>query len=196
MIALPLEWRAAPLQGLLKGRPLLRPEHVLLNAPVINLRQAFDAIGQAVQDSRGPSASEASDRLLRRETHRSTLIGQDIALPHAQVFGLRAPIVAYLRPAQPIAMAADEAPAVRHIVALLVPKPAAVPHFELLTRLTQLLRDPALRVALARCRTAADVCELFELHGGYGESARRDLGYIGHRAPASRRSPRPLRERS
>lgn len=165
MIALPLEWRAAPLSGLLRGRPRLRPQHVLLNAAVMNLRQAFELVGRQVQGPRGPSAAEVGDRLLRREAHRSTLIGQGIALPHAQVPGLRAPVAVYLRPAQPIGLPGGGDPLLHDILALLVPKPAAVPHFELLDRLAQLLRDPTLRAELARCHNAFDVCRLFALHG-------------------------------
>lgn len=163
MNSLPLDWCAAPMQGLLKARPLLRPEHVLLRAPVTDLRQAFDAIGRRIESARGPSAAAISERLLRRERHGSTVLGQGIALPHAQVSGLRAPVVAYLRPLRPIRARPADGQMVEDLLALLVPKPAAVPHFELLARLTQLLRDPTVRHELARCRTAAAVCELFAL---------------------------------
>jgi hypothetical protein len=43
-----------------------------------------------------------------------------------------------------------------------VPKPAAVPHFQLLSRLECSLRQPALRRALADCRTPEDACRVFE----------------------------------
>ena len=164
-MSLPLDWRPAPLQGLLHGRPLLRPEHVLLRAPVVDLPQAFSAIGHLVEQPRGPSAPEMADRLLRREARRTTVIGHGIALPHAQVPRLRAPVAAYLRPLQPIALADGGGPPVRDILALLVPKPAAVPHFQLLERLAQLLRDPTLGRELARCQSVLDVCRLFALHG-------------------------------
>lgn len=165
MITLPLDWRPAPLHGLLQGRPLLRSEHVLLRVPVGNLRHAFDAIGRLLELPRGPSAQDVSDRLLRRETRRDTLVGHGIALPHAQVPRLRAPVAVYLRPLQPIALSDSSGPLVHDILALLVPKPAAVPHFELLERLSQLLRDPTLSAELARCHTPCDVCQLFAMHG-------------------------------
>lgn len=118
-----------------------------------------------VEPPRGPSAAEVGERLLRREARRTTVIGHGIALPHAQIPKLRAPVAAYLRPLQPIAMSDGSGPPVRDILALLVPKPAAVPHFELLDRLAQLLRDPTLGGELARCRSADDVCHLFALQG-------------------------------
>ncbi len=165
MIALPLDWRPAPLQGLLHGRPLLRHEHVLVGAPVVDLRQAFDVIGRLVEQPRGPCAQEVGDRLLRREARRTTVIDRGIALSHAHVPRLRSPIAAFLRPLRPIALPDGSGPPVHDILALLVPKPAAVPHFELLDRLAQLLRDPTLGAELSRCHAASEVCRLFALHG-------------------------------
>lgn len=161
MNTLPLDWRAAPLHSLLRGRPLLRPEHVLLQAPVNDLRQAFDTIGRMAQAPRGPSAEVLSDRLMRREAQRCTLAADGIALPHAQVPGLRSPVAAFLRPAEPLRLAEGSAAPVHDMLALLVPKPAAVPHFELLDRLLRLLREPLLQRELARCSTAIHVCQLF-----------------------------------
>jgi hypothetical protein len=84
-----------------------------------------------------------SERLLRRECLRSTIPDRGgIALPHAQVSGLRAPVAAPLRALRAMRMAAADGPLVQDFLVLLVPKPAAVPHFELRARLAQLLRDP------------------------------------------------------
>ena len=159
--ALPFDWRAASLQRLLRGRPLLRPEHVLLRAPVSSLRQAFDAIGRLAHGPRGPTSALISDQLMRRGARRCTLVAPCVALPHAQIPGLRAPLAAYLRLAQPLCLDDAEGGEVQLMLALLVPKPAAVPHFELLDRLKRLLRDPRLHRDLARCRTASHVCRLF-----------------------------------
>jgi PTS system nitrogen regulatory IIA component len=162
MWSLPLQWRDAPLSGLLNGRPLLRPEHVRLDVLVAGLDDAFDLIGRLVQRPRGPTAAVISDRLRRRESRNSTVLGHGIALPHAQVPRLRVPVTAYLRLRHAIAAGECGQAAVRHLIALLVPKPAAVPHFDLLSRLENGLRNPATRQALADCRTPEEVCRLFE----------------------------------
>lgn len=162
MWSLPAPWRDAPLSGLLNGRPLLRPEHVLLDLTVTDLDEALDSVGRLVQTARGPDAVTISDRLRRREARESTVLGQGVALPHAQVPGLRAPVTAYLRLRRPVAGGANGLHPVQHLVALVVPKPAAVPHYQLLSRLEDGLRQPALRRALAACRTPQDACRVLE----------------------------------
>lgn len=162
MWSLPAPWRDAPLSGLLNGRPLLRPEHVLLDVAVADLDEALDAVGRLVQTARGPSAAVISDRLRRREARDSTVLGHGVALPHAQVPGLRAAVTAYLRLRRPVAAGAAGHGPVQHLVALVVPKPAAVPHFQLLSQLDGCLRQAALRRALAACRTPEEACRLFE----------------------------------
>jgi hypothetical protein len=66
MNTLPVDWHTAPLQRLLRGRQLLRPEQVLLEAPITSLRQAFDTIDRLAQGPRGPTHELISDRLMRR----------------------------------------------------------------------------------------------------------------------------------
>jgi PTS system nitrogen regulatory IIA component len=158
----PLQWRDAPVSDLLNGRPLLRPEHVRLDLALADLVEAFNLVGHILQGPRGPRAETISDRLRRREARESTLLCHGIALPHAQVPALRAPVAAYVRLRPVVTDGREGGAAVEHLFALVVPKPAAVPHFELLAHLSHRLRSPAMRQALAACGTPPEVCRLFE----------------------------------
>jgi PTS system nitrogen regulatory IIA component len=135
---------------------------VLLDLAAADLDEALDVVGRLLQTARGPKASTISERLRRREARESTVLGHGVVLPHAQVPGLRAPVTAYLRLRRQVAGGAAGLHPVQHLVALVVPKPAAVPHFQLLSRLEGSLRQPALRRALADCRTPEDACRVFE----------------------------------
>lgn len=145
-------------------RCLLRPEQVGLDVQVDNMLEVIGAVAGLAQRPRGPSAQYIAARLARREARRTTMLGRGLALPHADLTGLRAPMAVYLRPQQAVAIATPDGQPLCDILALLVPKPAMSVHFELLDRLTRLLLDPALRDALLRCRNAVSVCRLFFCH--------------------------------
>lgn len=137
-------------------------ERVLLNAPMTGMQQAFEAIGQLACGTRRPQAAEIARRLWGRERHGSTALGYGVAIPHAQITGLRRPAAVFLRSLNPLPFQAPDGRPVFDVLAILVPKPAAPRHFALLASARNLMSDPDFRQALAACGDARCVWQLFD----------------------------------
>jgi len=153
-------------------KDILSLECVVLGAPVTSVEQAFEAIGQVVR-LRGPARrAEIAQRLGVRESHGTTAIGYGLAIPHAQIKGLKRPVAAFLRPRRPIPFEAPDGKPVSDLLVLLVPKPAAPQHFALLADVRHLLSDRDFRDVLTRCIDPLEVWQLFEQWPFYTGAAR------------------------
>ncbi len=147
---------------ILKLHEILSSERVLLNAPMTGMQQAFEAIGQLACGATGPAAAEIARRLWGRERHGSTALGYGVAIPHAQITGLRRPMAVFLRSLHPLPFQAPDGRPVFDVLAILVPKPAAARHFALLASARHLMSDPDFRQVLAACDDALCIWQLFE----------------------------------
>ena len=145
---------------------LLTPLHVALNAEVSSRDQLFERIGWMIHARRGPTPPEVARHLMTRELRSSTALGHGIALPHADVPGLRRPVAAFVRPRTPISFDAPDGKPVTEVLALLVPRPGTAAHLDLLARLARLLRQREFRDALRECADAQQVERLFEQRVG------------------------------
>ncbi len=137
-------------------------ERVLLNVPLTGVHQAFEAIGRLACGTRGTQATEIVRRLWGRERHGSTALGYGVAIPHAQITGLRRPVAVFLRSSAPLPFQAPDGRPVFDVLAILVPKPAAPRHFALLAEARHLMCDRDFRRALASCDDAFCIWQLFE----------------------------------
>ncbi|WP_395059399.1 PTS sugar transporter subunit IIA [Polaromonas sp.] len=146
----------------LRLKDVLSSERVLLGASVTAMQQAFEVLGQLAREPGGPQSAEIARRLLGRERHSSTALGYGVAIPHAQVTGLRRPVAAFLRSSAPLAFNAPDGRPVFDMLGILVPKPAVPYHFALLGDARHLLGDRDFRQALAACGDALGVWQLFE----------------------------------
>lgn len=146
----------------LRLHDVLSSERVLLNAPVTGMQQAFEAIGRLAGGTSGPLAAEIARRLWGRERHSSTALGYGVAIPHAQITGLRRPVAAFLRCNDPLPFQAPDGRPVFDVLAILVPKPAAPRHFALLADARHLMCHRDFRQALVSCTDAFSIWQLFE----------------------------------
>lgn len=86
-----------------------------------------------------------------RERLGSTGIGHGVALPHARMEGLAAPVAAFASLANPVPFdAADQEP-VNLVFALLVPAEATSTHLRVLARLAELFSKAPVRDHLRAC---------------------------------------------
>ena len=100
------------------------------------------------------------DRLLERERLGSTGIGGGIAVPHARMAGLTAPVGLFARLGQPIDFdAIDERP-VDIMFLLVAPEGAGADHLKALARVSRLLRD---RVLVDKLRATDNPDALYAL---------------------------------
>jgi len=103
-----------------------------------------------------------------RERLGSTGIGHGVALPHARLEGLAAPLGAFALLAAPVPFDAVDHEPVELVFALLVPNEATSEHLRILARLAELFSNPAVREHLRGCREPADA--LAVLRGRPGQT--------------------------
>lgn len=95
-------------------------------------------------DIYGLDAETVRTRLEERESLGSTGFGRGIAMPHARYPGLKRPVAAMLRLAEPVDFAAADAMKVELVFALLSPVDAGAMHLHALAAMSRMLRDDAL----------------------------------------------------
>lgn len=152
------EAAAPPPESRLAG--LLRPERIVLGAPVHDVDALFAQVAARLPLRARGAAAMVSERLARRHRRRSTALGGGVALPHAEVTHLPSPLAVFVRPSTPLAMGAPDGLPVRVVVALLVPKPATSSEHALLADLSAWLQQPGLCSALDAARTVSSVWQL------------------------------------
>jgi nitrogen PTS system EIIA component len=140
---------------------LLSEEHVLLGLDIAEREALFVQLGQLVERLCGLPATNVAASLAARETLGSTGLGQGVAVPHAQIKGLRSAMVLYVRPLAPIAFDAPDGNPVTDVVALFVPEWANATHLHLLADVAERFCDQHFRERLHACADARTVCQLF-----------------------------------
>ena len=122
-------------------------------------KRAFEEVGLLFETMHGLSRALITDSLFARERLGSTGLGYGVAIPHGRIKGLKAPMAAVLKLAQPIGFDAPDEKPVNLLIFLLVPEAATQKHLEILSEIAELLSDSALRERLKSCTDA------LELHG-------------------------------
>lgn len=130
---------------------LLRPDAVAAGLAVASKKALFGQLGTLAGQALGLDARLVAERLGERERIGSTGFGGGVAIPHARLPDLAAPVGLFARLAQPIDyQAVDDAP-VDLVFALLSPERGGSEHLKALARVSRRLRD---RPFLAKLRGA------------------------------------------
>jgi PTS system nitrogen regulatory IIA component len=137
---------------------LITESRVLSHCEAASKKRLLETLAALLADGDSMLSSTAVfDRLLERERLGSTGLGQGIALPHARMSGIRAPIGAFVQLRGPVAFDAIDDRPVDLAFGLLVPEATDEQHLQLLATLAAAFDDAAVRAAL---RTAEDSAEL------------------------------------
>jgi PTS system nitrogen regulatory IIA component len=141
----------------------LRDDFILLRL------QARDAEGvvhevSALADQAGVgTGSVIEEKLLERERLHPTVMGAGLAIPHATVPGLEAPVVGVaLAGGEPIAFGGGEQDAVRVFFVLLSPPGREREHVKLLARICRLVRHEGFIDSLEAAPSARKVFEIIQ----------------------------------
>ena len=143
---------------------ILPPAQVLVSVEATSKKRAFEEAGLLFENLHGLGRALITDSLLARERLGSTGLGHGVAIPHGRIKGLKAPMAAVFRLAQPIGFdAPDEQPVVL-LIFLLVPEAATQKHLEILSEIAELLSDAGLREQI---KSSTDSAELHALIAGW-----------------------------
>lgn len=124
----------------------------------------------------GVAASTVTDALFAREQLASTSLGHGVAIPHARVKGLKAPVASMIRVKEPLAFGGPDEEPVTLFVFLFVPELATQSHLELLAEIAEMLADKTIREPLKHQGDAAFVYATIAgwmPRGATGSPARR-----------------------
>jgi PTS system nitrogen regulatory IIA component len=136
---------------------ILAPENVLLDLDVSSKKRAFEQAGLLFENNCGIARSTVSDNLFARERLGSTGLGHQVAVPHGRIKGLKAPLAAFVRLAEPIPFESPDGEPVNLLVFLLIPDHVTQQHLEILSEIAEMFSDESFRTILSTAQDAATV---------------------------------------
>lgn len=136
---------------------ILPVENVVLDLNVSSKKRAFEQIGLLFENHSGLARAVVSENLFARERLGSTALGHGVAVPHGRIKGLKAPIAAFVRLAEPIPFEAPDGQPVNLLVFLLIPYHVTQQHLETLSEIAEMFSNDEFRTALTTASDAATV---------------------------------------
>jgi PTS system nitrogen regulatory IIA component len=128
---------------------ILALENVVVDLEVSSKKRAFEQAGLMFENNCGIARSTVSDNLFARERLGSTGLGHGVAVPHGRIKGLKAPIAAFVRLAEPIPFESPDGEPVKLLIFLLIPDNVTQQHLEILSEIAELFSDAGMRAMLA-----------------------------------------------
>jgi PTS system nitrogen regulatory IIA component len=122
--------------------------NVLLDLEVSSKKRAFEQAGLLFENNCSIARSTVSDNLFARERLGSTGLGHGVAVPHGRIKGLKAPIAAFVRLAEPIPFESPDGQAVSLLIFLLMPDHVTQQHLEILSEIAEMLSSEEFRNSL------------------------------------------------
>jgi PTS system nitrogen regulatory IIA component len=133
---------------------ILALENVALDLDVSSKKRAFEQAGLLFENNCGIARSTVSDNLFARERLGSTGLGHGVAVPHGRIKGLKAPMAAFVRLAEPIPFESPDGEPVNLLVFLLIPDHVTQQHLEILSEIAEMFSDEGFRHALGEAPDA------------------------------------------
>jgi PTS system nitrogen regulatory IIA component len=128
---------------------ILALENVVVDLEVSSKKRAFEQAGLMFENNCGIARSTVSDNLFARERLGSTGLGHGVAVPHGRIKGLKSPIAAFVRLAEPIPFESPDGEPVKLLIFLLIPDNVTQQHLEILSEIAELFSDSGMRDTLA-----------------------------------------------
>lgn len=141
---------------------LLNGGVILPLADASSRKQAILLLAEALAGKLGEtvSARDIVDAVMEREQLGSTGVGDGVAIPHARLKQVSAPIGAYLRLKEGVDFDAIDERACDIVFMLLAPLASGADHLRALAQVSRALRQSSLRDRLREVSTREDVCAI------------------------------------
>ncbi|HEY5799355.1 MAG TPA: PTS sugar transporter subunit IIA [Burkholderiaceae bacterium] len=128
---------------------ILLAENVLLDLEVSSKKRAFEQAGLIFENNCSIARSTVSDNLFARERAGSTGLGHGVAVPHGRIKGLKAPLAAFVRLAEPIPFESPDGQPVNLLFFLLIPDHVTQQHLEILSEIAEMFSESSFRDILS-----------------------------------------------
>ncbi|GAA0765409.1 PTS sugar transporter subunit IIA [Ideonella azotifigens] len=145
------------------AEPWLACEDILLDVAAPDGAAALQVLARLLSRRLVCPQEAVLRRLVQREALASTALGHGLALPHAQLAGLAAPVGACVGLRSPVSFGEPDGQPVRWLIALLLPVREPQAQLIRLAGLASRCGEGVFRLALARSRTPAEVWKLLTL---------------------------------
>ena len=127
---------------------LLSSDDVVIGLDVPDRMRALEEAAAIFERRHGVSRAAVFRALERREKSGSTALGHGIAVPHARIPGISAPIVLFVRTKSGIDFHARDREAVSVLFVILVPERASDEHLKILATVSEMFSNRAFRERL------------------------------------------------
>ena len=128
---------------------ILPSTNVLLNLEVSSKKRAFEQAGLLFENNCGIARSTVSENLFARERLGSTGLGHGVAIPHGRIKGLKKPVAAFIRLAEPIPFESPDGEPVHLLIFLLMPDNVTKQHLAILAEIAEMFSDATVRNELS-----------------------------------------------
>ena len=123
--------------------------NVVLNLEVSSKKRAFEQAGLLFENNCGIARSTVSENLFARERLGSTGLGHGVAIPHGRIKGLKKPVAAFIRLAEPIPFESPDSEPVHLLIFLLMPDNVTKQHLAILAEIAEMFSDGGIRAELS-----------------------------------------------
>ena len=132
----------------------------LVGIEATSKKRVFEHAGMLFENHHAIARATVTDNLFARERLGSTGLGHGVAIPHGRIKGLKSPLAAVIRVAQPLPFDAPDDEPVSLLIFLLVPEAATQRHLEILSEIAEMLSDRELRERLKLSEDASSLHKL------------------------------------
>ncbi len=139
---------------------ILPATNVLVGIEATSKKRVFEHAGMLFENHHAIARATVTDNLFARERLGSTGLGHGVAIPHGRIKGLKSPLAAVIRVAQPLPFDAPDDEPVSLLIFLLVPEAATQRHLEILSEIAEMLSDRELRERLKLSEDASSLHKL------------------------------------
>ncbi|MEO0548615.1 MAG: PTS sugar transporter subunit IIA [Pseudomonadota bacterium] len=123
-------------------------------------KQILCSMAEAIADKLNLETRDVFDAVIERENLGSTGVGEGVAIPHARVKALTAPVGVFVRLADGVDFDAIDGRACDLIFMLLAPHSSGADHLRALAQVSRTFRNEGLRDRLRTAETAEEMTEI------------------------------------
>lgn len=133
---------------------------VLVSQSAESRKQILAVLAEEIAEKLSLDGRDILDAVIERENLGSTGVGEGVAIPHARLEGLKAPVGAFVRLHEGVDFEAIDGRACDLIFMLLAPHSSGADHLRALAQVSRTFRNADLREKLRSAAEAEDVKRL------------------------------------
>ena len=140
----------------------LKPPRILCRVEVADRGELVTALAALMERESGISAAAIETAVRERERYGTTAIGNGVAIPHCRIKGARDIVLSLATTARPIDYDASDGAGVELVFLIVVPEGNNLSYLKLLSRISLVCNDRALRQRLIAATGAEEIMNIIK----------------------------------